>query len=101
MSAPELISERVVRLGTPYVNWYLVADDEGVTIVDAAVTGYRDQLEPGLRLLDRTIDDVRAIVLTHGDADHIGVATLLGPERGTPVYLHPGDESLATKGKQK
>jgi glyoxylase-like metal-dependent hydrolase (beta-lactamase superfamily II) len=101
MSTPQLISERVVRLGTPLVNWYLVADETGVTIVDTALPGYRDQLEPGLSLLDRTIDDVRAIVLTHGDQDHIGVATVLGPERGTPIHLHPADDEIAKQGKQK
>src|SRR5437763_9183405 len=101
MAEPQLISERVVRLGTPWVNWYLVADESGVTIVDTALAGYRDQLEPGLGLLDRGIDDVRAIVLTHGDQDHIGVATVLGPERGTPTHLHPADDEIAKQGKQK
>jgi glyoxylase-like metal-dependent hydrolase (beta-lactamase superfamily II) len=101
MTEPKLTSERVVRLGTSWVNWYLVADENGVTIVDSAVSGYRDQLEPGLRLLDRSIDDVRAILLTHGDGDHIGVATVLGPERGTPVHLHPADDEIAKQGKAK
>jgi hypothetical protein len=32
----ERINEHVLRMGTPIVNWYLVADDEGVTVVDAA-----------------------------------------------------------------
>ena len=49
MSEPEVLADGVVRLGTRFVNWYLVADDDGVTIVDAGVPGYRPQLEPGLR----------------------------------------------------
>src|SRR6266550_1167103 len=69
MSDPRKLADGVVRLGTSYVNWYLVADDSGVTVVDAGVAGYSDQLEPGLKLLGRSLGDVRAFVLTHGDAD--------------------------------
>ncbi|MEK6276792.1 MAG: MBL fold metallo-hydrolase [Actinomycetota bacterium] len=94
MSEPRLLADNVVRLGTSYVNWYLVADESGVTIVDAGVPGYRPQLEPGLKLLGRSIDNVRCVLLTHGDADHTGVAEKLRSENGIEVHLHPEDEKL-------
>jgi glyoxylase-like metal-dependent hydrolase (beta-lactamase superfamily II) len=102
MSEPQRLSDGVVRLGSSMVNWYLVGDDSGVTIVDTGVTGYRDQLEPGLELLGRSIDDVRAVVLTHGDSDHTGVASKLAEERpDLPIYLHPQDEYLVHGGSKK
>jgi glyoxylase-like metal-dependent hydrolase (beta-lactamase superfamily II) len=73
----------VLRLGTSIINWYLVADGDGVTVVDAGAPRYRPQLEPGLAQLGRTVDDVRAVILTHGDPDHKGFA--LRAEQGKPV----------------
>ena len=62
---------------------------------------YRPQLEPGLELLGRPASDIRAIVLTHSDGDHIGVAEQLRSELGVPVYVDPGDEATALKPKPK
>jgi len=102
MNSPEKLGDGLVRLGTSYVNWYLVADDGGVTIVDAGVPGYRPQLEPGLDLLGRSLADVQATLLTHADADHTGVSTAVRDEAGVPIYLHPADaESARNRGAKK
>jgi glyoxylase-like metal-dependent hydrolase (beta-lactamase superfamily II) len=83
------------------VNWYLVADDSGVVVVDAGVSGYRPQLEPGLDLLGRSPSDVRAVLLTHSDADHTGVAGDLHSEHDIPVYIHSEEEELLRKPRLK
>jgi glyoxylase-like metal-dependent hydrolase (beta-lactamase superfamily II) len=102
MSDPALLADGVVRLGTKYVNWYLVADEQGVTIVDAGVPRYRPQLEPGLELLGRSLEDVKAILLTHADGDHTGVSPKVRSETGAPIHLHPDDaESASKRGKKK
>ena len=101
MSEPKRLADGVVRLGTSMVNWYLVGDDSGVTVVDSGLPGYRDQLEPGLRMLGRSLEDVRAVILTHGDGDHTGVAAKLAEETEVPVYLHPADEELVHGGRKK
>lgn len=102
MSQPALLGDGVVRLGTRFVNWYLVAGESGVTIVDAGVPGYRPQLEPGLELLGRSLGDIRAILLTHADGDHTGVSTKVREETEVSIYLHPADaESARNRGKKK
>jgi glyoxylase-like metal-dependent hydrolase (beta-lactamase superfamily II) len=102
MSDPKLLADGVVRLGSSMVNWYLVADDSGVTVVDTGLPGYRDQLEPGLKLLGRSLDDVRALILTHGDHDHVGVAWKLAEEgAGIPIHLHSEDTYLVQGGSKK
>jgi glyoxylase-like metal-dependent hydrolase (beta-lactamase superfamily II) len=102
VSEPQRLTDGVVRLGTSMVNWYLVADESGVTVVDSGLSGYRSQLEPGLALLGRSLDEVRAIVLTHGDYDHTGVASKLSEERPEiPIHLHPEDEYLVHGGSKK
>lgn len=104
MSAPKpsKLAEGVVRLGTPIVNWYLVADESGVTMVDSGCQGFHTQLDAGLELLGRSREDLRAIVLTHGDGDHVGVAAKLQKDGDdTPIHLNPADRYLAEKHQKK
>src|SRR3954447_19811001 len=93
-------AENVLRLGHPLINWYLVADDDGVVLVDAGAPRHRPQLEEGLQQMGRSLDDVRAVILTHGDADHKGFAEKLRSERGVPVHVHSADRALTVEGKK-
>jgi glyoxylase-like metal-dependent hydrolase (beta-lactamase superfamily II) len=70
-----------------------------VTVVDAGLSGQWDQLEPGLRAIGLGLDDVAAVVLTHGHSDHTGVAGVLH-DSGVPVYLHASDHELLRTGKE-
>ena len=76
------------RIGSDLVNVYLIEDDAGVTIVDAGLPGQYDELEPELASMGRSLAEVRAILLTHGDTDHIGFAERLRREHGVPVLVH-------------
>ena len=101
MTQPGQLAEGLVQLGTRFVNWYLVADGDGVVVVDAGVPGYRPQLEPGLELLGCSLSDVRAVLLTHSDTDHTGVAGALHSEQNVPVYIHAAEQSLLRKPQRK
>jgi glyoxylase-like metal-dependent hydrolase (beta-lactamase superfamily II) len=102
VQAPQQLADGVVRLGTPKVNWYLVADDSGVTVVDAGLSGLASQLDQGLELLGRSREDMRAFLLTHGDADHTGVAGKMQKDGDpTPIHLHSSDEYLVQGGRKK
>jgi glyoxylase-like metal-dependent hydrolase (beta-lactamase superfamily II) len=83
------------RVGTGLVNSYLVEEAGEVTIVDAGVAGQWRGLVTGLEAMGRMLDDVRAIVLTHGHSDHIGFAERARRERGWPVSVHEADAALA------
>jgi glyoxylase-like metal-dependent hydrolase (beta-lactamase superfamily II) len=77
------------------VNSYLVEEGGEVTIVDAGMSGLWNGLSAELGAMGRTLDDVRAIVLTHGHTDHIGFAERGRRERGWPVSVHELDAALA------
>lgn len=68
----------------------IVADD-GVTIIDAGLPGYWRPLLAELAALGKSLADVRALILTHGDSDHIGFAARLHRETGLVPYIHEAD----------
>ncbi|MGH8949186.1 MAG: MBL fold metallo-hydrolase [Acidimicrobiia bacterium] len=88
------------RIGSDLVPVYLVEDAGKVTIVDAGLPGLWDELEPELAAMGRSLDDVRGVILTHGDTDHIGFAERLRRERGLPIFVHELD-SKAARGEVK
>jgi glyoxylase-like metal-dependent hydrolase (beta-lactamase superfamily II) len=81
--------------GSTLVNSYLVGDSTGVTIIDPGLPGYWKQLPGELARMGRSLHDIRGVVLTHGDTDHIGFAERLRQERGVPVYVHAADAPRA------
>jgi glyoxylase-like metal-dependent hydrolase (beta-lactamase superfamily II) len=83
------------RIGSDLVNVYLIAGDTGVTIVDAGLPGQWDELEPELAAMGRSLADVTAVVLTHGDTDHIGFAERIRRDHGVPIYVHELDAARA------
>jgi glyoxylase-like metal-dependent hydrolase (beta-lactamase superfamily II) len=83
------------RLGSDLVNTYLIEDAGLVTVVDAGLPGYSADLPAELASMGRSLDDVRAVVLTHGDTDHIGFAERIRRERGVPIYVHALDAARA------
>jgi glyoxylase-like metal-dependent hydrolase (beta-lactamase superfamily II) len=85
------------RLGSSsLVNSYLVSDADGVTVIDAGLPGYYGKDLPAeLAAMGRTLDDVKGVVLTHGDTDHVGFAERLRREHGVPVYVHRADVERA------
>jgi glyoxylase-like metal-dependent hydrolase (beta-lactamase superfamily II) len=90
------ISARIRRLGgDSIINSYLVEESGEVTIVDAGLSGLWKHLPAELEAMGRTLDDVRAIVLTHGHSDHVGFAERGRTERGWPVSVHELDAALA------
>lgn len=91
----------IQMLGTEFVHFYLLEEDGEVTLVDAGLSGYRDTLDPALAAAGRSLADVKAIVLTHADPDHVGFAGALQRSHGIPVYVHRADSERTREGKTK
>jgi glyoxylase-like metal-dependent hydrolase (beta-lactamase superfamily II) len=69
------------------VNWVLVADADGVTLVDAGFPRDLPRVLASLKRIGRAPENVAAVVLTHAHPDHIGAAERLRADRGIPVRL--------------
>jgi glyoxylase-like metal-dependent hydrolase (beta-lactamase superfamily II) len=88
------------RIGNDIVAAYLVVTDDGITLVDAGLPGHWNDLLRELDAIGRSPDDIRGLVLTHGDSDHIGFAERLRREHGVPVYVHEADAERARTGEK-
>ena len=89
------IAHGVRRTGSDIVNSYLIVDGDDVTIIDAGLPGYWRLLDSELASIGKTLDNVQALVLTHGDTDHIGFAARLYREKGIAAYIHAADVERA------
>ena len=91
------VAPGIRRVGPGLVNVYLLEEAGEVTIVDAGAPGYWNELPAELAAMGRTMEDVRALVLTHAHADHIGFAERLRRERRVPVRVHELDAAMARR----
>ena len=89
------LADGLHRVGNDIVACYLVADDSGITLIDAGISGQWPDLLAELAAMGRTVADLRGVVLTHGDEDHIGFAERLRSEHGVPVWVHEADAGRA------
>ena len=87
------VADRVYRLGSSFVNWYLIEEGGKLTIVDTALPAHWKQVEPALSELGKTLGDIEAIVLTHTHVDHLGFCERARSSTGAPVYVHELDDS--------
>src|SRR5260370_33699164 len=71
------VAPGIHRLGHPKVNWYILEDEGQYTAIDAGLPGFRTSLEADLAELGVPPDAVEALILTHSDADHTGLAGAL------------------------
>ncbi|WP_104180199.1 MBL fold metallo-hydrolase [Arthrobacter sp. B0490] len=76
-------------------NVYLVEDDDAVLLVDTGLPRSTALLLEALARIGRSVQDIRAVVLTHGHFDHVGTAEHLRSRYGIPVYCHPDDAFIA------
>jgi len=86
----------VHRLGSDRVNWYLVEDAGRFTAVDAGLPGFKATLESDLAQLGARPEQIEALILTHSDPDHIGLARELS-DLGARVLVHSADEPRLRK----
>jgi glyoxylase-like metal-dependent hydrolase (beta-lactamase superfamily II) len=93
------VAPRINRVGAELISSYLVEDGGEVVIVDAGAPADWATLPNALGAIGRTLDDVRAVLLTHAHEDHIGFAER-ARQSGIPAHIHEADAAFA-KGEEK
>ena len=91
------VADDVFRVHGGIVNWYLLRDGRDLTLVDAGYPGNAADVEASIRLLGHDPRDVRALLVTHAHADHIGAAVPLHARYGTPAWCSPAEVAHARR----
>jgi hydroxyacylglutathione hydrolase len=90
---------KTFRLPLPYrlgsVNCYLIKTASGGILIDTGCASGRAKLE---RELGVDGENLRLIVLTHGDFDHSGNAASLRQRFGARIAMHRGDATIVERG---
>jgi glyoxylase-like metal-dependent hydrolase (beta-lactamase superfamily II) len=91
---PAEVAGGVLRLGTKWVNFYLLVDQGEATLIDAGYPGYWPQVSEALGALGLPNDSLSAVVVTHHHVDHVGTAEQCRREAGATVYVHEADAPI-------
>ncbi|WP_431970502.1 MBL fold metallo-hydrolase [Nocardia sp. bgisy134] len=80
------VSDSVYVVAGTNVNWALVSDGSGVTVVDAGYPSDTDDVLSSVRQIGHELADIAAVLLTHAHLDHMGAIPTLVERTGAPVY---------------
>jgi glyoxylase-like metal-dependent hydrolase (beta-lactamase superfamily II) len=67
-------------------NSYLIVETEGLTLIDAGLPGSEKTILKYVAALGREPRDLRRILITHGDMDHVGGLAALRKAAGARVH---------------
>jgi glyoxylase-like metal-dependent hydrolase (beta-lactamase superfamily II) len=91
------VASGIHRMGSGFVNWFLVQEGQRLTVVDAGLPGQWPQLVAGLASMGRSLADVDALVLTHAHVDHVGFGSRLEQESRATVRVHTSEAGTAVR----
>ena len=71
------------------VNVYLLVDADGLTLIDTGLAGNDKKILKYIAELGRQPQDLKRIILTHSDGDHVGALAALKAATSARVYASP------------
>ncbi|MGH2361788.1 MAG: MBL fold metallo-hydrolase [bacterium] len=78
----------------------LIVGDQYITLIDAGLPGCETKIFAAIESIGRKPTDVKHILITHSDGDHIGALPAIVATTGARVYAQHA-EAEVTEGKQK
>ena len=82
-----------------YANTHLLAQGDGLVLVDSGLERNAASLEADIRDAGFEPKQIRAIVLTHGHGDHAGGARHFKEKFGVTIVAGAGDQDMLAAGK--
>ena len=84
----------LIKIG---INRCYLVKDEGAILIDAGGPNKIKSFQKAFRKYSILPDEIKLIVLTHGDIDHVGSARDLKEFTGTQIAIHQNDKDLFEK----
>ena len=81
------------------VNCYLIVDPDGLTLIDTGLAGNANKICKYVTGLGRKLSDVKRIVITHADGDHVGSLAALKTLTGARVYASSAEVEAISAGR--
>ena len=86
--------------GTWGGNVYLLVDDDGLDLVDAALPFNTGKILRYINRLGRDPSELRYLILTHAHPDHTGTIPNLSSRANLQVLVHPQDTKVRPDGRR-
>ena len=81
------------------VNAYLVKNNNEYFLIDTGLAMSRLKLDKALEQEGVTPGEIKLVIITHGDVDHIGNCAYLQKKYGAKIAVHEADAYLCRTGK--
>jgi len=89
----------IKHLALGIVNVYLVMTGQGHFLIDTGFAMDRSKLENALKQEGVNPFEIKLVIITHGDLDHIGNCAYLQKKYGLKIAVHQADAYLCKTGK--
>jgi len=93
------ITENVYVVPGVVANPYIIVDPDGLTVIDAGLPRAERKILAYLAGLGRSAQDVKRILLTHADLDHVGGSAALKKASGARTYASRVEADAIAAGK--
>ena len=95
ISKVDAASSTAYLVQTTGVNWVILQDDSGITLIDGGYPGNVDDVIGSIEQIGARPSDLRAALLTHAHVDHLGGLQKLLQRFDFPVYADPDEVAHA------
>ncbi len=80
---------QVYHLSGSFVNFYLIAEPDGLTLIDTGLSRHFKTTLQAISQLGRSPTDLKRILITHSDGDHVGALADLKAATGAQICANP------------
>lgn len=94
---PTRFFDQMCYIGDHSVCCFLLETEEGLVLIDCMwqQPAYRQLIQDGIAQLGHSMEELKAIVITHGHQDHFGYADEFRAQYGCKIYLSEIDNEYA------
>jgi glyoxylase-like metal-dependent hydrolase (beta-lactamase superfamily II) len=99
--AAEEIFPFIYAIPLGYVNAFMLAEQDGLTLIDSGLKGNYKAIVKAVRGIGRKPEEVRNVLITHQHADHVGALKAIVDQSCATAWVHPIDAPIVAGEKPR